>query len=191
LGLPGTYILGSYYCGFLDANALRNPAQACKNNTLGRATNSLRARKPLNRRLCVCLSDAICRTKPGLFLTRFTQLCVSFLVYSRMRNHWISRTCGTLAWMIIAGNMLCLPPRSAAEEVIVRVAPPPPRVETVPPPPSRYYIWDPGHWRWDGRAYVWVPGHYVQNPHHYARWIPGHWVNRGGGWYWVEGHWRH
>jgi hypothetical protein len=113
------------------------------------------------------------------------------LGFSGMRNNWIACASGALAGVIVVSSMLCLAPKSAADEVIVRVAPPVVRVETAPPPPSHYHVWDPGHWRWNGRGYVWVPGHYIHNPHHYAKWIPGHWVNRGGGWYWVEGHWRH
>jgi hypothetical protein len=44
------------------------------------------------------------------------------------------------------------------------VSPPPapiPIVEQVPPPPPGYYVWRPGHWRWNGYRYVWVRGHYV------------------------------
>jgi len=121
----------------------------------------------------------------------FTQLQTSFSVYSGMRRRFVSYMVGAAAGLTIAAGTLFLLPKSAAEEVIVRVAPPPARVETLPPPPSRYHVWDPGHWRWNGRGYVWVPGHYINNAHHYARWVPGHWVNRGGGWYWVEGHWRY
>jgi hypothetical protein len=105
----------------------------------------------------------------------------------RPQNYWI---CASIGGLIIAGSALFLPTKSAGAEVVVRVGPPPIRVETVPPPPDRRYVWDPGHWRWNGRIYVWVPGHYIRNPHRYGRWVPGHWVNRGGGWYWVEGHWR-
>ncbi len=101
---------------------------------------------------------------------------------------WISRK---ITVLVIAGSVVCLSARSMGAEVIIRTAPPAVRVETVPPPPSRYHVWDPGHWRWDGHGYVWIPGHYINNPHRYARWVPGHWVNRGGGWFWVEGHWRH
>ena len=120
----------------------------------------------------------------------------SITVYSNVQRQSQSRSkshlVGMLTALLFAGStLLAVPPKSWAQEVIVRVAPPPVRVETAPPPPSRYHVWDPGHWRWDGRGYVWVPGHYIHNPHHYANWIPGHWVERHGGWYWVEGHWRH
>ncbi len=39
--------------------------------------------------------------------------------------------------------------------------PPPPVVEAVPPPPAAYYVWRPGHWRWNGVRWVWIRGHYV------------------------------
>ncbi|WP_428489301.1 hypothetical protein [Rhodopila sp.] len=41
---------------------------------------------------------------------------------------------------------------------------PAPLVEQVPPPPPGYYVWRPGHWRWNGRRYIWAPGHYVLRP---------------------------
>ncbi|MBV9106871.1 MAG: YXWGXW repeat-containing protein [Verrucomicrobia bacterium] len=106
--------------------------------------------------------------------------------HSRSKSHVIAIFAASLfSWSILA-----VAPKSLAQGVVVRIAPPPVRVETAPPPPGHYYVWDPGHWKWDGRRYVWVPGHYIHNPHHYVKWIPGHWVERHGGWYWVEGHWR-
>ena len=41
-------------------------------------------------------------------------------------------------------------------------APPAALVEALPPPPGVYYVWRPGHWRWDGFRYAWVKGHYVR-----------------------------
>lgn len=44
------------------------------------------------------------------------------------------------------------------------VGPPPapaPIVEAPPPPPGAYYVWRPGHWRWNGVRWVWIRGHYV------------------------------
>lgn len=49
--------------------------------------------------------------------------------------------------------------------VIVGPPPPPaPIVEAVPPPPAAFYVWRPGHWRWNGFRYVWIRGHYVARP---------------------------
>ncbi len=66
---------------------------------------------------------------------------------------------------------------------------PPPRVERVPPPPGGAYIWEPGHWQWDGVRYAWEPGHYIARRAEYRRWEPGHWAARGGAWVWVPPHW--
>ena len=39
-------------------------------------------------------------------------------------------------------------------------------------------VWQPGHWRWNGRHYVWVSGRYVEIPRHRHHWDSGHWENR-------------
>jgi hypothetical protein len=67
---------------------------------------------------------------------------------------------------------------------------PPPRFESTPPPPPGRYIWQPGHWVWNGRAYVWAPGRYIPHRTYYREYIPGHWEMRGGGWTWMPPHWR-
>jgi hypothetical protein len=67
---------------------------------------------------------------------------------------------------------------------------PPPRYEVVPPPPSAQYIWQPGHWHWDGYRYAWVGGHYVIRQPHYAAYVPGRWEHHGPNWVWVPAHWR-
>lgn len=55
-----------------------------------------------------------------------------------------------------------------------------------PPPPGPRYIWERGHWHWNGVAYVWIRGHYIiRDPRWRGEWIPGHWR----GTYWVPGHW--
>jgi hypothetical protein len=83
-------------------------------------------------------------------------------------------------------------PAEPGGTVVAPVAPPPPRAEMPPSPPPRHehYDWQPGYWRWNGRAYVWVPGHYAQRPHRMAVWVPGHWQRRQGGWIWIPGHWQ-
>lgn len=78
-------------------------------------------------------------------------------------------------------------PTFAQSEVIIREAPPPMRVEAVPVERPGY-VWDRGHWRYEGRGYAWVPGHW-QPVMRNARWEPGHWESRGPNWYWREGHW--
>lgn len=66
---------------------------------------------------------------------------------------------------------------------------PAPQTEVVPVAPPGVWVWQPGHWRWNGYQYVWRPGRYV-HPHPHALWIEGHWVLRHRGWVWVPGHWR-
>ncbi|HJS86026.1 MAG TPA: hypothetical protein VJ779_11265 [Acetobacteraceae bacterium] len=68
---------------------------------------------------------------------------------------------------------------------------PPPRTEPIPPPPSARYIWEPGHWQWNGVQYVWVGGHYVPRRPHYGRYVPGHWqwAPRQGRYVWRPAHW--
>jgi hypothetical protein len=51
------------------------------------------------------------------------------------------------------------------------------------------YVWQPGHWRWNGHEYAWHPGQYAERPAHVERWIAPHWDEHGGQWIFVEGHW--
>jgi WXXGXW repeat (2 copies) len=69
--------------------------------------------------------------------------------------------------------------------------PPPPglHAERVPPRPGSRYIWQPGHWVWNGYSYAWVRGHYVVRAPYYHHWMHGHWANGPGGWVWVAPHW--
>lgn len=67
---------------------------------------------------------------------------------------------------------------------------PPPQYERAPPPPPGAFIWQPGHWRWNGYRYVWFPGRYVPRGPHYGHFVPGHWSMRHGQWVWVPQHWR-
>jgi hypothetical protein len=67
--------------------------------------------------------------------------------------------------------------------------PPPPQAETPPPAPSPTYVWEPGHWYWNGIQYHWQSGRYVAKPTTTATYSPGHWEQRPEGWVWVEGKW--
>jgi len=76
-------------------------------------------------------------------------------------------------------------------DVVIGRPPPPERVEVIPAPPRPAgFVWDKGHWRWDGATHVWVPGHYIRLPHPGAVRIPGHWVEMPNGrWRFVRPHW--
>jgi len=84
------------------------------------------------------------------------------------------------------------PPPPPAAVVYVPAAPPAEVVEVMPAPPDQrpIWIWQKGHWRWDGRQYVWHPGHWAERPPHVAEWIAPHWESHANGWFFVEGHWR-
>jgi len=99
--------------------------------------------------------------------------------------------CVGLLALSIAG---CVEREVEVRTEVVRVdhPPPPPQREVIPPPPGppEVFVWQPGHWRWSGRAYFWQPGHWQQRPEHVSEWIPPHWDERNGGFFFVEGHWR-
>ena len=82
--------------------------------------------------------------------------------------------------------------RHVSEAISIRLAPPPPQREVVvaAPGPRDRYVWDPGHYRWDGARYIWMPGQWIARPRPQAEWVAGHWVQRRGDWVWIEGHWR-
>jgi hypothetical protein len=61
----------------------------------------------------------------------------------------------------------------AAPSIVVPTAPPPPQAETLPPAPSPTYVWEPGHWSWNGVQYFWNPGKYVERPTVSATYVPG------------------
>ena len=66
----------------------------------------------------------------------------------------------------------------AAAHVTVDVAPPAPRHEPIPH--HRHgYVWESGHWRWNGHRYVWIPGHWERVRHGY-RHVPPRGVERDG-----------
>jgi hypothetical protein len=77
-------------------------------------------------------------------------------------------------------------------EVVVARPPPPLRVEVIPSPPPAHpelWVWQPGHWHWDGHEYLWRPGHYEKRPSASAYWVPPEWVARNGQWVFRPGHW--
>jgi YXWGXW repeat-containing protein len=71
--------------------------------------------------------------------------------------------------------------------VEIGVAPPPERVEVVPAPRPGY-IYERGHYTWDGRAYVWSEGRFIEERpgHVYAPPVIEH---RGEHYYFRSGHW--
>ena len=75
--------------------------------------------------------------------------------------------------------------------ITVPTPPPAPQPEFPPPAPSPTYVWQAGHWSWNGVQYYWEPGKYVERPTASASYVPGHWEQRPSGWVWVEGRWEY
>ena len=72
-------------------------------------------------------------------------------------------------------------------EVEINTAPPADRVEVVPAPRPGY-VYERGHYAWDGHAYVWTDGRFIEER-------PGHTYeqarieHRGEHYYFHKGHW--
>jgi hypothetical protein len=108
------------------------------------------------------------------------------------------------AWLVLTMSALLLtacyspsqsgylPPADTA--ITAPKAPPPAHQEEVPaapPGPANYFVWDDGHWHWDGKDYVWIPGRYIERPYIGANWVPGRWDDSGNTqWTYTPGHWR-
>lgn len=60
------------------------------------------------------------------------------------------------------------------------------RAPAVPPSPAPAarpsYIWEAGHWVWNGFQYVWQPGRYVEGPMAPVSPVLGHWEQQSPGW---------
>ncbi len=81
--------------------------------------------------------------------------------------------------------------RATAPSVIVRT--PEIRVSRPPPPAPgspEVYVWQPGHWHWNGADYMWRAGHYEHRPSATAHWVAAEWVAKpNGSWAFHPGHW--
>ena len=78
-------------------------------------------------------------------------------------------------WLLLASGVGMLagcvyeppppPPRVVYRQAPAVRPPPPPIIVEAPPPPPRehpYWVFERGHWRWDGYRWVWIRGHYVE-----------------------------
>lgn len=95
----------------------------------------------------------------------------------------------TLASILVAGSVACLPLAQARVDVEVVIAPPAPIVEAVPAPRVGY-AWAPGYWHWNGHRHVWHSGYWMRNQPG-QHWVAHNWEHRGDHWYLREGHWDH
>ena len=98
-----------------------------------------------------------------------------------------------VAAVALAVPAVLVPEHAQAQaEIIIGVPPPPERIEVIAPPPPHpeLFVWDKGHWRWDGHAHFWVAGHYERIPHPGAIRVPGHWEQMPDGrWHFHAPHW--
>ena len=92
----------------------------------------------------------------------------------------------TLLAVIVASSFgaVALPAQS---EIVVRIAPPVDRVEVVPAP-RRGYVWEPGHWQWNGHRHVWRAGHWERARTGYVYNAP-RWTERDGRWHYEARRW--
>lgn len=92
----------------------------------------------------------------------------------------------TLLGAIVASSLgaVVLP---AQAEIVLNFAPPASRYENVPPP-RRGYVWESGHWQWNGRRHEWVAGHWERARRGYAYHGP-RWEERDGRWYYYGPNW--
>lgn len=72
-------------------------------------------------------------------------------------------------------------------EVEIGIAPPPERVEVVPAPRAGY-VYERGHFAWDGQRYVWVEAQFIRERegHVYTPYVL---ERRGEKFYFRGGHW--
>ena len=72
-------------------------------------------------------------------------------------------------------------------DIDVGVAPPPERVEVVPAP-REGYLYEPGHYEWNGAEYVWIQGQFIRDREGHE-WHPYVLEHRGDRWHFRGGHW--
>ena len=85
------------------------------------------------------------------------------------------------AWCRDGGNA------ARVVELEIGTAPPPPRVEVVPEP-REGFIYERGHYEWDGQRYVWVEGKFIEKREDH-KWRPYVLEPRGEKWHFRAGHW--
>lgn len=70
-------------------------------------------------------------------------------------------------------------------------SPPADLVEQIPASPGENYIWQKGHWQWNG-SWVWVGGQWSLKPNGYTVYVPGYWrhSHHHHHWEWVAPYWK-
>ena len=76
---------------------------------------------------------------------------------------------------------------AAPVEIEIRTAPPPDRVEVVPAPRTGF-VYEPGHYVYDGEKYLWQEGKFFQEREG-QRYVPHAFEKRGDLYYFRPGYW--
>lgn len=69
--------------------------------------------------------------------------------------------------------------------------PPADLVEAIPACPGDDYVWQKGHWQWNG-SWVWAGGQWARRPNNYSAYVPGYWrlSKHHHRWEWVAPYWK-
>ena len=93
---------------------------------------------------------------------------------------------------LLALGALALPAAVYADKVEIEInaAPPPPvKVEVAPPAPRAGFIYEPGHYNWDGQKYTWQDSRFIPERQGLV-YEPSTLEKRGDVWIYKEGGWQ-
>ena len=98
-----------------------------------------------------------------------------------------------MAALTVAIGTLGMATAASAARVVdfeISTAPPPPGQQTIvmTPPEREGFVYEPGHYGWDGELYVWVEQQYIPNRegHHWRHYTL---EKLGDKWHYRAGHW--
>ena len=98
----------------------------------------------------------------------------------------LAKRIGVLA-VVIGLSGIATIATAAVTEIEIRTAPPPDRVENLPPP-REGYLYEQGHYTYDGRQYVWSDGQFLKHREGHT-YTPYALERRGDTWYYRPGYW--
>lgn len=73
--------------------------------------------------------------------------------------------------------------------ITVESEPPVDLVEQIPVSPGSQYVWQKGHWQWNG-SWEWAGGSWIISPNPGSTYVPGYWKKHHHHWEWVTPHWK-
>lgn len=80
-------------------------------------------------------------------------------------------------------------PAPIVNVVAIENQPPEDLYEQVDGCPGAGYVWQKGHWQWNG-SWAWTKGNWAQPPHENGIYVPGYWRKSHHHWEWVAPHWK-